>query len=73
MPAKLPMKSIQGVGCTPKTFAATTPRPISMIATEMPASTETIEAIRISAARIVAVAKSVTGLLPKESNLRADV
>jgi len=58
MPAKPPMKSIQGVGRRPKTFAPTTPRPISMIATEMPISTETIEATRIRAARIVAVARS---------------
>jgi hypothetical protein len=35
-----------------------------MIATEMPNSTETIDAPRMRAARIVAVARSVMTLLP---------
>jgi hypothetical protein len=61
MPANVPMKSIHGVDRTPKRFAAATPRAISIIATEMPDSTDAIDATRMSAARIIAAVKSAMG------------
>ena len=59
-------KSIQGVVVTPKKFPAITPSVISMIATEMPSSTLSIEAPRIENPRTVAVANV---LMPSSSSL----
>jgi hypothetical protein len=57
-PANAPRKSIQGVVCTPKTLPASTPKVISMMATEMPNSTDMTEATTISTPRIAAVVTS---------------
>jgi hypothetical protein len=65
MLATAAMKSIHGVLVTPRKFPATTPRAISMIATEMPSSTLTIDAMRMSRPRIVAISRlSIYVLLP---------
>ncbi len=55
MPANEARKSIHGVEVTPKAFPVTTPKAISMIATESPISTLTIEAMRIEKPTIVAM------------------
>ncbi len=60
MLATAAMKSIHGVLETPRKLPATTPNAISMMATEMPSSTLTIEAMSISSPRIVAMSRLST-------------
>jgi len=60
MPAKLPTKESQSGTERWKAFPTTTPSASSTSATEIPISTETVEATRTAAARTAATARSLT-------------
>jgi hypothetical protein len=65
MPANEARKSIHGVEVIPSALPATTPKPISMIATERPISTLIMDAIRIEKPTIVAMSSWSTSTSAK--------
>jgi hypothetical protein len=68
IPAKVPTNVSQSGTARSKALPTTTPSASSIKATEMPISTEIVDAARIAAARIAATASSLTstscGVLP---------
>src|SRR6266508_1613273 len=60
IPAKVPMKASQSGTPVSKALPTTTPSASSISATEIPSSTEIVDAARIAAARITATASSLT-------------